>query len=93
VLTTVNTDLKITRRFSFIIERLSFMSDFIIRTLVLHRILTEALRKIFKGTMCISIMHLDLQMSLLIHCPDTTVPFQSWPTQFTLVTTNCIESG
>jgi hypothetical protein len=40
--------------------------------------------KIFEGKMNISIIHLDLQTSLLIHRHDTTLRFQSWPTLFTL---------
>jgi hypothetical protein len=63
------------------------MSDFFSRILVrldLYRILTEVMRKIFEGSMNISVI------SLFIHRLDTTLRFQSWPTMFTLVLKNFV---
>lgn len=57
------------------------MSDFITRILVkldLCRILTEVMRKIFEGSMNISVTY------LFSHRLDTKLRFQSWPT-FTLL--------
>jgi hypothetical protein len=70
VLPNVNTDHKFTRRLSFIIERLGFVSDFITRILVrldLYRILTEVMRKIFEGSMKISVIRMFLFIAMTLH--------------------------
>ena len=70
MLPNVNTDHKFTSRFSFIIERVDFMSDFITRILVrlvLYRILTDVMRKVFEGRMNISIIYIFLFIALTLH--------------------------
>lgn len=68
------------------------MTDFFIRIivrLVVYRILTEVMRRIFDGSMSNSITYLDLQTCPLIQRHDTTLRFQSWHTLFTLVLKIC----